>query len=58
MNPRDLDLLRSLISSLMGTVAAIDGLLNPEPEEAPTPDPTTRRPRLAYLGEDDPPPAA
>lgn len=49
MNPVELDLLRSLISSLIHTASAIDQLLNPDAEAEPT------KPSIRYLGDDEPP---
>lgn len=57
MNPRDLEMVRTMVSSLLANAMVLDQLLNgEEPEEKPEykPDPIERRPRLAYMGDDNP----
>lgn len=58
MNPRDLDTVRALVSSLMGTLAALDQILNganEEPEPQPDIQPGKQQPR--YFGDDETPAA-
>jgi hypothetical protein len=50
MSPAELDLLRSLINSLIHTASAIDQLMNPEGESEP--EPPRRIPRV--LEDDEP----
>jgi hypothetical protein len=49
MSPAELDLLRSLVNSLIHTASAIDQLMNPDAEPEPPVKPGPR-----YLGDDEP----